>query len=125
IIHKNDARKYNVEVEIKSTRSPPQRTKVSPPDYHDVKDLNKDIVYLEVSPNMPPSAYMSSNPILIHFAPYAEMCVLSYGSMVWFSGLGWWFSRRMRYGSAGVVQQGMVQGTLIGSSLSETVSISA
>ncbi|GJV99655.1 RNA-directed DNA polymerase, eukaryota, reverse transcriptase zinc-binding domain protein [Tanacetum coccineum] len=45
IIHNNDARKYNLELEIKSTRanmairSPPQRTKVSPPGYPDVIDL--------------------------------------------------------------------------------------
>nr|GEU52715.1 RNA-directed DNA polymerase, eukaryota, reverse transcriptase zinc-binding domain protein [Tanacetum cinerariifolium] len=45
IIHNNDARKYNLQLEIKSTRanmairSPPQRTKVSPPGYPDVIDL--------------------------------------------------------------------------------------
>ncbi|PWA91325.1 hypothetical protein CTI12_AA091160 [Artemisia annua] len=45
IIHKNDAKKYKLELEIKSTRanmairSSPQRAKVAPPGYPDVIDL--------------------------------------------------------------------------------------
>ncbi|GJT88931.1 hypothetical protein Tco_1070648 [Tanacetum coccineum] len=41
IIHENDARKYNVKVKLKYTRSP--RKKVVPPGYHDVKDLHKGV----------------------------------------------------------------------------------